>query len=600
MNILLAIAISLLLLFNPGMNAYAAESQTATSDPPPCPYEEIDINNEDYAGFDFANPDEISFDGENPPAQDLNVQLTSPSDTKIAGCPVTLRSYNGELVGPTIRVHPGGTIHLNLKNNLILDPDHETLPDGGPQYDEHYPDCEYVEATTAENAPHNFNTTNFHTHGLHVDPDGCSDNVLRVMRPRLDATESAPEYEIIVHIPEDHTSGTFWYHAHLHGSTALQVSSAMAGALIVEPEVSNPSDIQTLDDIPAIAEAKPQEKIFVLQQISYDDEGKIEDYTNFGFDQSGNNVWIKNKRHTTINGQVVPVITMQPGEVQRWRFIHAGVRESINLEVRNQVTKTSIPLHEIAVDGIPLGKLDSWETSAIELEPGYRSDVLFQAPDIEGSYYLNDKATTAKESLNPSPLLNKDGKKQQQGEPGHVLAKVIVKGGSKKMDLPTNDQLAAAKTADAPRDINGNGLSVTQQVIFSVHQKNDPTCIDNNNVNNCPFEFTVNDEPFNPQQARTLHLDDVERWELSVDSNSVAASHPFHIHVNPFQYVRKGAHGEDETIWRDTLLVRQSDNPKKEIVTRYDEFTGKFVQHCHILDHEDQGMMEVVEIVGET
>ena len=579
MNILLAIAISLLLLFNPGINAYAAESQTVTSDSDnPCLYSNIDTENPDYAGGNFTDPDELSGD----------TITVGYGVNKIAGCDVELRAYNGKLVGPTIRVHPGGKIHLKFINNLPPEDAEESSHVSEPQYDQHNEhECEYVEEAIIKNEPHNFNTTNFHTHGLHVDPTGCSDNALRVMRPRQNDGDPAPEYEIIVDIPKDHTSGTFWYHAHLHGSTALQVSSGMAGALIVEPDSPKPADnikpedIHTLEDIPAIAKAK--EKIFMLQQIAYDDKGKIEDYGLIG----------KNP-HPTINGQLVPVITMRPGEVQRWRFIHAGVAESINLEVRNRTQSREInlneqiPLHEIAVDGIPLGKLDSWENEAIELEPGYRTDVLLKAPIVSSNettqtYDLIDKPTTDKDS-------------EKEPEKGHTLAKVIVKGTQNNMELPTDVQLAAARKADAPEDIDkGKIVGNPQKVVYGV-LKADPNCTGDQ----CAVNFTVNNEPFDPRHKRTLHLGDVERWDLSVDPKSEYKlfKHPFHIHVNPFQYVRKAPDGEDETIWRDTLMVTK-DQPYT-VFTKYEDFEGKFVQHCHILDHEDQGMMELLEIVDKT
>ena len=80
----------------------------------------------------------------------------------IAGCQTTLRNYNGQLVGTTIVVKPGDTINLNLKNMLPVD--HTPPPED-------------------HNTPHNFNVTNFHTHGLHVSPAGNSDNVLIAINP---------------------------------------------------------------------------------------------------------------------------------------------------------------------------------------------------------------------------------------------------------------------------------------------------------------------------------------------------------------------------------------------------------------------------------
>ncbi len=553
MKILLAIAISLLLLFNPSAYAYAAESQTASSDLPPlCPFVDVDINDPEYAGFDFANPD--LFSGES-----LTVKY---GNNQIANCNVHLRSYNGKLVGPTIRVHPGDNLHLSLINNLP----YEVTEVGEPQYDN---GCEYVEPPengNTINGPQHFNTTNFHTHGLHVDPNGCSDNVLRVMNRRTDP------YEINIDIPPNHTSGTFWYHAHLHGSTALQVSSGMAGALIVEPDEANinPGNIQTLDDIPEIHNAA--EKIFVLQQISHDENGEIENYDHFGVGK-----WKDLHRHTTINGQIVPVIKMHPGEVQRWRFIHGGVRETISLEVRDSY-KRQIPLHEIAVDGIPLGKLDSWSNATIDLQPGYRSDVLFQATE-PGDYVLNDIAIPSEKSL------------MGDGEPGHILAKVIVDGESMDMQLPSDYQLAQAKLNDAPVDIAILPPVVRQDLTFNL-ELTDP------DDENSPKIFAIDDQPFDlANDPRTLNLNGTGIWNLSVSAETIdkAPNHPFHIHVNPFQYDRQGPGGTNERIWRDTLLVTK-DEPK-EIIARYDDFTGRFVLHCHILDHEDNGMMQVVEII---
>ena len=93
-------------------------------------------------------------------------------------------------------------------------------------------------------------------------------------------------------------------------------------------------------------------------------------------------------------------------------------------------------------------------------------------------------------------------------------------------------------------------------------------------------------------------INKAEKWYLSTDPQSLAPSHPFHIHVNPFQFDRKDPNGATERIWRDTLLVTQGND--LEVRSRYTVFTGQFVLHCHILDHEDQGMMQVVQITDET
>ena len=115
-----------------------------------------------------------------------------------------------------------------------------------------------------------FNTINMHTHGLHVSPAGNSDNVLLNIAPQ---TEFPYEYNL----PADHPAGTFWYHAHRHGSTAVQVASGASGVLIVEgnrpyapPTPLDPHPIADIDTVLHDAGGKPLvEQLFLLQQIAY-------------------------------------------------------------------------------------------------------------------------------------------------------------------------------------------------------------------------------------------------------------------------------------------------------------------------------------------
>jgi FtsP/CotA-like multicopper oxidase with cupredoxin domain len=337
-----------------------------------------------------------------------------------------------------------------------------------------------------------------------------------------------------------------------------------------------------LDQLPEIAPA--EEKIFVFQQISYGEDGRIRDYGRFG--PGG---WQKTGRQITINGQLAPKITMRPGEVQHWRFIHAGIRETIDAQLQkgkgalngNETIQpvsqeNLIKLHEIAVDGIPLGHLDSWD--AVELQPGYRSDVLVKI-DQPGDYQLVD--LPSKGLTGPEPM-------------GHLLATVEVKGSPVNMSLPSNAELAAVKAAEVPVDITDQEVTGKQNVVFNLFCQPSTDCSGAVNA----VVFDVNDTPFNDpkQRTRILVLGKTEEWTLAVGKTpSSVPGHPFHIHINPFQHTRLSPDGKNETIWRDTLLVVQG-KPEK-VRTRYSDFDGQFVLHCHILDHEDGGMMELLNVV---
>lgn len=495
-----------------------------------------DISLQKYGGAAFQSPEVIASDGG---VLDATLEVRY-GDNQIAGCPVHLRSYNGKLVGPTLRAKPGDKIIIHLKNMLPANPpiDHQNM-----------------------NIPHDFNTTNLHTHGLHVSPEGISDNVLRKMPPPADGSKEA-DYEVEIEIPADHPTGTFWYHPHVHGSTAIQVSSGMGGALIIEGG---------LDQVPEIEAAA--EKIFVFQQISYDTQGQIENFhTSLDFQQ-----WEKLHRQHTINGQLYPTLTMRPGEVQRWRLIHGGVAETIMATIygpdTNNTDNMSIerikqlpgnPLHEIAVDGLALGKIDDWPQ--VELQPGYRSDVLVKF-EKTGTYYLIDEASDGDKSL------------RRNKEPEKFLARIQVAGDRLNMPLPEASKLVPLKPfkdIDEQKDITGH-----QTVEF---------CL-------CEDKFTINGNEFDPGQVRKLKLNAVEEWRVYIDPKSVPSTHPFHIHVNPFQVARTGPDGKLETVWKDTFLITSMDpNEPHKLFMHYKDFAGKFVLHCHILDHEDQGMMEMIKV----
>jgi L-ascorbate oxidase len=126
-------------------------------------------------------------------------------------------------------------------------------------------------------------------------------------------------------------------------------------------------------------------------------------------------------------------------------------------------------------------------------------------------------------------------------------------------------------------------------------------------IGGTPTKFMVNGAPYDPAQARDLVLGNVEEWTLT----SVSGGHPFHIHVNPFEISRiiddatkldvslPGSGDPDyagtKGTWKDTLFVKQGFT--LYVRTRYQRYIGEYVLHCHILDHEDQGMMQNVRVL---
>jgi FtsP/CotA-like multicopper oxidase with cupredoxin domain/peroxiredoxin len=452
-------------------------------------------------------------------------------------------TYNGRLVGPTIRVRRGTTLKINLINELPTTGAPAVKVD--PEQDDQ---------------PHDLFTTNLHTHGLHVSPEGDSDNIFREVPP-------GASFQYTYTIPADHPSGTFWYHPHKHGSVAYQMANGMAGALIVEGNGAA-GKVQDLEAIPEIASAR--ERILVLQQLILGQENGV------GW-VDPNDVYQEPPNPsayctTAINGIVMPTFTMHPKEVERWRFIHAGREGRLLLGWYNKRggRLRNIPFFEISVDGLATGKLTA--RRGFSLYPGDRMDVLIKAPGGSGTYYLcarqEDESVPGQERL----ILKH-------------LAKLVVQGAERDMNLPVPAQLVRCRPFEP---IDAAECKVKRDIVLD--------------YDDAKKFFHINDISFSKQAGLDRPaLGGAEEWTLTAANTAPSAlePHPLHIHVNPFYLVRvenvatRAVTQLDE--WHDTYLLEKGQ--KLTIRMRFRDFAGKTVLHCHTLVHEDQGMMRTIRIV---
>jgi len=106
--------------------------------------------------------------------------------------------------------------------------------------------------------------------------------------------------------------------------------------------------------------------------------------------------------------------------------------------------------------------------------------------------------------------------------------------------------------------------------------------------------FLFNNQTFDMNRVdAAVKVGTVEEWELvNVDPDGM--EHSFHLHTNPFQVVSRNGKPEPYQAWEDTLRVRAKETVRIRIPFR--DFAGKTVYHCHVLDHEDLGMMGLVEM----
>lgn len=351
----------------------------------------------------------------------------------------------------------------------------------------------------------------------------------------LRTMEPGGTYPIEIDFPEDHTRGTYWYHPHHHGGADIQVASGMVGALIVDGDFA---------DIPEIAEAR--ERVIVIGQVLFDGLRTVESFET---------TWPETAtRFYTVNGQREPIVRLRPGEVQRWRFVNAGYQDDIlNVEGHD--------LHTIALDGISLDRIET--ANQVLMAPGQRADLLIQAGE-PGTYQL--------------AALPYD-----QGYPGTngPLATVIVEGEPLPMSLPAS--LPAAPLAAIADD----ELTGRRELVFS---GNAPEADAAGYYNE--FDFMVDGNIFDPDRIdHRIALGSVEEWTVR---NIHVHDHVFHIHINPFVVTHINDEPVVDPVWRDTAIVPRGGS----IVfrTRFTDFTGMYVLHCHMMNHEALGMMQLIEV----
>jgi FtsP/CotA-like multicopper oxidase with cupredoxin domain len=498
------------------------------------------------------------------------------ADLKINGKSAHLRSYNGMVPAPTLQLRAGETLRVKVVNDLPPNPD------------------------SAEPAEHlrYMNSANLHTHGLHVSPgmvgaDLYGDYVIDSSESAVQPGQSRQhEYKI----PSDHPIGTSWYHPHLHGSTAIQVGSGMAGAILITGD---------LDEVPEIAAAR--DRVMVFQAPILDDQGRLESFTQVTEPDS--------EPPFLINGVRRPRLVLRPGQVERWRFVNAAIANYLNLALEGH------DLHLISLDSCPRAhpQVFSPDTAnGLVLAPGNRADVLIKAT-TPGRYLLR----TQSYDMGFPHILAED-----------ILAEIVVEGAPLNMALPiaalpvsrhlatisdaelaahgglrrsvvlrsvfneNGDPLSAAPAADA-LDAPGDELPQWQYQTDSTFFADTAFTVGTGDGKSStlpamPQRFA----PFQSHRAtrQTVSLDSVEEWTVY---NMNAVQHPFHIHINPFQVVK--INGKPiEPYWADTVGLPKGGTPEAPTSvtfrTRFTDFTGVFVMHCHILAHEDMGMMQLVEV----
>jgi len=433
--------------------------------------------------------------------------------------------------------------------------------------------------------------------------------------------------------------GTHWYHAHKHGSTDINVSNGMTGAFIIEGDY----DDKLKSFYKSTAEHKNwdlEEVVMVVQQLS----------TTPSLLKAAQ----RGAAAISVNGRQQPKLAMRPNQVQLWRIVNTASRDFLTLCPFDPASGLS--WRQTAQDGVQY-KWNNYARSGngtvpINLAPGNRVDLLVQATK-DGSQPFNVVSgnvtpSTCDSSANPAPLLtvNVDNTKP-----------------AAQPQMPFIDHASYPPFPDFLEDIPASEVHVHRELVFNTVSNpnpNPPPHSRNAAPNNSHF---INDKQFTDSHVdQVMLLDSAEEWKvLNLTVLGTTPWHPFHIHINPFQITEvfdphsadaaKGgkcyadpanpatwkpcpdASPTKDFIWwdvfgipagrqdpltcttkdkcpeavRDQVSCPGNGEPCTIIIpgyfkmrTRFSDFTGQYVLHCHILAHEDRGMMELVEVVPNT
>lgn len=429
--------------------------------------------------------------------------------------------------------------------------------------------------------------------------------------------------------------GTHWYHAHKHGSTTINVSNGMTGVMIVEGEYD--------DEIKKGYPEGIKQQVLVINQLSV--QPLME--TNAAQSKTA----VAGGPYFSVNGGLQPVIRMKAGEVQWWRIANTSSRAGAYFLAPE---KNGLQWKQLAQDGVQFNEAN-YKVSNNQpflLMSGNRADLLVKAPPLNSDPKKNTYAVLVYNTVDPSDRsAAKDPVKL-------TLLNVQVEGPAKEMKF-------LAKAPTFPKflaDIDESEIKATRVLTFSTTypaKKITPP--------KPPAQHKIDGRLFDGEVGAVVLLNQREEWKVVNETYPngplLPISHPFHIHINPFQIVevfdpnatipdpknknktlpkyifykkKDMAKGQcyldphdsstwkpctatapsKDRIWWDVfaipsgkIAVDSKNNPIKDkkgkqigvpgyfkMRSRFVDYSGYYVLHCHILAHEDRGMMTVVYV----
>jgi FtsP/CotA-like multicopper oxidase with cupredoxin domain len=472
-------------------------------------------------------------------------------------------SSAGMIEAPTLRLNPGDTLTIDFTNQLNATP--PTAANNKFAATAHMGHS-HAKASTSTNPCvdtfEDLNTTNIHFHGLNVPPVCHGDDVLTTL-----IQPGPTPFQYSIQIPTNEPPGLYWYHPHPHGYSALQVNGGAAGAIIIN----------------GIEKVKPQvsglkERVFVIRQ----------QFLNFA-------AWVPGPYQLTLNYEPAlypvspsPIIEMAPGEKQFWRVANSTTQAFLSLSMLFGSTPQNLEI--ISLDGVPVTN-DPFVTS-INIPPAGRAEFIVTAPPA------GQAATFVNNGFNTGPVGNANAVQ--------LLANISTSSSSSVNQsvsrqaaqiVPTAPVVAsAAKVTQRFAGLETIKATTQRKLYFSEAPlgSNPPVSFFITVDGQIPKLFSIDEPP-----AIVTKVGAVEDWTIE---NHTSEEHAFHMHQIHFLVLSVNGVPLATPVLQDTYNMPfwPGTGPYPSITVRMDfrdpNIAGTFVYHCHVLDHEDAGMMAKIEV----
>jgi len=340
--------------------------------------------------------------------------------------------------------------------------------------------------------------------------------------------------DYVFRVPLD-SAGTYWYHPHPDMTTTEQVSRGLYGALIIRP-AKDP-----LEGIP--------DRLLVMSDNRFTPDGAVDLPDHMSMP---GNIDAQNGREGNvffINGRTMPTLSIRPGELLRLRIINAAAA---------RVYRLSIPGRKLLHVGDDGGLFETpREVDDLLLANSERVEVLVRGGE-PGSRTV----------LRTLPYDRYDSHTRPgDWEQPHDLVELRT-----TTDAPVS-AITIPKSLRVVRPIDTTRVAARRTIVFS--------------------QGLINGKPMDMRRVDVrARLGTTEIWQIE---NVVAMDHPFHLHGFQFQVIDREGVREPYLSWKDSVNVPR--HSKVRIAVKFDDFAGKWMFHCHILDHEDMGMMGILELL---